>query len=297
MSHLRALRVGLTLLCWTLLLIGPQYLARTLPGLRARRAGDKVGRLFLRGVAHLIGIRVVRRGAPAPARPLLYVANHMSWLDIVVLGGLDDTRFVARHDMADWPLFGLFAKLHRSVFVERRASQTVRGRDDLLLSLRSGDAVTLFPEGQAGDGNRVMRFRSSFLAAAEVLDGEAPLTVQAVTIAFTHLGPMPLGYDRRHFYAWVGDTPLGGHLWRVLGLGPATCMVEYHAPTALMPGESRKALTDRLHATVSGGLARANAGRLDTAAFADAERPEPETGRGAAAGRVRGVSSMSSGRR
>jgi lyso-ornithine lipid O-acyltransferase len=278
MSHLRAVRVGLTLVCWTLLLIGPQYLARALPGAPARRFGDSVGRLFLRGVAQLIGIRIARRGGPAPARPLLYVANHMSWLDIVVLGGLNDTRFVARHDMADWPLFGLFAKLHRSVFVERRVSQTVKGRDDLLQSLRSGDAVTLFPEGQAGDGNRVMRFRSSFLAVAEVFDGAAPLTVQPVSIAFTHLGPMPLGYDRRHFYAWVGDTPLGGHLWRVLGLGRATCVVEYHPPTRLLPGESRKALTDRLHAAVGAGLARANAGRLDAAAASTSKQPELETG-------------------
>lgn len=265
MSHLRAVRVGLTLACWTLLLIGPQYLARMVPGGRARRAGDAVGRLFLRGTARLIGIRIERRGALAADRPLLLVANHMSWLDIVVLGGLKRTRFVARHDMADWPLFGLFAKLHRSVFVERRVSRTVQGRDDLLAALRGGDVVTLFPEGQAGDGNRVMRFRSSFLATAEAFDGDGPLTVQPITIAFTQLGPMPLGYDRRHFYAWVGDTPLGGHLWRVLGLGRATCVVEYHPPTRLLPGESRKALAERLQTMVGHGLARANAGRLDAA--------------------------------
>lgn len=262
MSHLRALRVGLILVCWTLLLIGPQYLARVVPGRRARRLGDAVGRLFLRGTAALIGIRIERRGRLVADRPLLLVANHMSWLDIVVLGGLKRTRFVARHDMADWPLFGLFAKLHRSVFVERRVSRTVQGRDDLLAALRGGDVVTLFPEGQAGDGNRVMRFRSSFLAVAEAFGSEAPLTVQPISIAFTQLGPMPLGYDRRHFYAWVGDTPLGGHLWRVLGLGRATCVVEYHPPTRILPGESRKALTDRLHAAVGAGLARANAGRL-----------------------------------
>jgi len=261
MSHLRALRVGLTLACWTLLLLGPQYLARVVPGRRARRAGDAVGRVFLRGTAALIGIRIERRGRLAADRPLLLVANHMSWLDIVVLGGLKRTRFVARHDMASWPLFGQFAKLHRSVFVERRAARAVQGRDDVLAALRGGDVVTLFPEGQAGDGNRVLRFRSSFLAAAEAFGHDAPLTVQPVTIAFTHLGPMPLGYDRRHLYAWVGDTPLGGHLWRVLGLGRATCMVEYHPPTRIQPGESRKALAERLQAAVSHGLARANAGR------------------------------------
>jgi len=261
MASLRATLVALTLAVWMLLLLGPIVLARALPGHRARRFGDAVGRLFLRGVCAVIGVRIERRGEPARARPLLYVANHMSWLDIAVLGGLCDTRFVARHDMASWPLFGLFARLHRSIFVERRVSRTVQGRDDLLLSLRSGDAVTLFPEGQASDGNRVLRFRSSFLAVAEVFHGIEPLTVQPVSLAFTRLGPMPLGYDRRHFYAWVGDTPLGGHLWRVLGLGRATVVVEYHRPLQLQPGESRKDLTVRLERTVAEALARANSGR------------------------------------
>ena len=261
MGSLRATLVALLLTLWMLLLLGPVALARALPSRLARRFGDAVGRLFLRGVCALIGIRIERRGAPAAARPLLYVANHMSWIDIAVLGGLTDTRFVARHDMASWPLFGLFAKLHRSIFVERRVSRTVQGRDDLLQSLRAGDAVTLFPEGQASDGNRVLRFRSSFLAVTEVFHEVEPLTVQPVSLAFTRLGPMPLGYDRRHFYAWVGDTPLGGHLWGVLGRGRATVVVEYHAPIRLQPGESRKDLTARLERIVAEALARANAGR------------------------------------
>lgn len=261
MASLRAAAVALILAVWMLLLLGPMLLARALRGRAAQRFGDAIGRLFLRGVCTIIGVRIERRGAPAAVRPLLYVANHMSWLDIAVLGGLTHTRFVARHDMADWPLFGLFAKLHRSIFIERRVSRTLQGRDDLLFSLRGGDAVTLFPEGQASDGNRVLRFRSSFLAVTEAFDGTQPLTVQPVSLAFTRLGPMPLGYHRRHFYAWVGDTPLGGHLWRVLGLGRATVVVEFHAPIQLQPGESRKVLAARLERIVADALARANAGR------------------------------------
>jgi 1-acyl-sn-glycerol-3-phosphate acyltransferase len=64
----------------------------------------------------------------------------------------------------------------------------------------------------------------------------------------------------------------------VLGLGRATCIVEYHPPTRLLPGEDRKALANRLHAAVSEGLARANAGRLDAPLVAGAEQPEPEAG-------------------
>jgi len=260
MSSLRAALVAAVLLLWTLLLLGPVLVARVVPGRTARRVGDLIGRLFLRGVCAAIGLRIERHGRPSRKRPLLFIANHMSWLDICVLGGLTSTCFVARHDMASWPLFGLFAKLHRSIFIERRVARTRHGRDGLLSSLRGGDAVTLFPEGQASDGNRVLRFRSSFLAVTEAFDEDAPLTVQPVTIAFTRLGPMPLGYHRRHFYAWVGDTPLGGHLWHVLGLGPATVRVDYHPPTRLQPGETRKHLSARLHRIVAGGLNKANAG-------------------------------------
>ena len=261
LQTLRAARVGLAVAAWTGLLIGPMLLLRRLDGPSTRALGDRIGRLYLAGCIRLIGLAIERVGCPAAERPLLYVANHMSWLDIVVLGGLDDTRFVARHDMATWPVFGLFARLHRSVFVERRAARAAEGRDELMARLLTGETVTLFAEGTSSDGNRVLPFKSSFLAVAELYRGNRPLTLQPVSLAFTRLDGLPLGHDRRHWYAWVGDTPLPRHFWRVLGLGRATCRVIYHPPVVPAPGESRKTLSARLHAAIAAGVAQANAGR------------------------------------
>ncbi|MEM8855804.1 MAG: lysophospholipid acyltransferase family protein, partial [Pseudomonadota bacterium] len=112
--------VGLTLL--SLALIPLQLIAL---GLKRRKMARTLPLLWLRAATRLIGIRIHQHGTPSSDRPLLVVANHVSWLDITVLGALMPLSFIAKSEVATWPVFGLFAKLQRSVFVEReRRAQT-----------------------------------------------------------------------------------------------------------------------------------------------------------------------------
>src|SRR3979411_710579 len=111
---------------------------------------------YHRTMCRLLGVRARSIGAPINARPLLIVANHSSWMDISILTSLTPVVFVAKSEIARWPLFGLLAKLQRSVFVERdRRQKTGAVNAEIAQRLAEGDPVLLFGEGTAGDGNRV----------------------------------------------------------------------------------------------------------------------------------------------
>ncbi len=216
---------------------------------------------YHRCCCRLLGFRVVRRGKPVLDGPVLFVSNHCSYLDITVLGSLLPASFVARADVAQWPLFGILAKLQRSVFVDRKSLRAIQHRDEMSRRLEAGDSLILFPEGTSSDGNRVLPFKSSLLSVAELTPGGRPLTVQPVSIAYTMLDGLPLGRYLRPFFAWYGDMDMLGHLWQWAGLGRLTVVVRFHDPVTLDRFGSRKALTEHCYDAVSRGLSEALAGR------------------------------------
>ena len=108
----------------------------------------------------ILGFKIEQRGQPSPVHPTLYAANHVSYFDIMVLASLIDVSFVAKAEVARWPLFGWLAKLQRTVFVDRRGHKAGRHRDDIARRLEQGDDLVLFPEGTSSDGNRVLGFKS-----------------------------------------------------------------------------------------------------------------------------------------
>ncbi|MEQ8814886.1 MAG: lysophospholipid acyltransferase family protein [Thalassobaculum sp.] len=241
----------------TLALLPVQMVAVAL-GLRLR---ETLPRFYHRLCTRLLGFRVVVRGRRLPERPVLFVCNHVSYLDIMVLGSVITGCFVAKSEVAGWPGFGLLAKLQRTVFVERRRSAVARHGDAIAERLKGGDNLILFAEGTSSDGTRVLPFKSGLLAAADHRVDDAPLTVQPVSIAYTRLNGMPIGRGLRPFLAWFGDMELAPHLWEVVALGRITVVVEFHPATSLAEAGSRKALAAACRDRVAAGLARANAGR------------------------------------
>ncbi len=211
-----------------------------------------------------IGIRI--KGEMLTDGPVLFVCNHVSYIDIAVLGSIMPGSFVARADLAHWPLFGILAKLRRTVFIDRLSRRAALHRDEISTRLAAGDHIIFFPEGTSDDGNGVLPFKSALFAVAsqEVCGG--PLTIQPVSIAYTSLDGIPIGRDLRPRFAWYGDMKLLPHAWQALGLGYLTVMVEFHPPLAGNSFSSRKALAAHCHGVVAAGVDAANAGR-DTGGF------------------------------
>jgi 1-acyl-sn-glycerol-3-phosphate acyltransferase len=221
-----------------------------------------VARLFWRGAAGIIGIDLVVRGRACPDAPVLFVANHASYLDVVVIGALVRAAFVAKMEVGQWPGIGFMARLGRTVFVERRPGRSRDQKNEMISRLTTvGESLVLFPEGTSNDGNRVLPFKSALLSAAEArLPDGRPLPVQPMSIAYTHLGGLPMGHGWRAYFAWYGDMEMAPHLWTVLGLGRLTVEVDFHPAVTLDQFGSRKALADHCYEVIRRGVVQANVG-------------------------------------
>jgi 1-acyl-sn-glycerol-3-phosphate acyltransferase len=133
----------------------------------------------------------------------------------------------------------------------------VRQRDAIRRRLDDGDNLVLFPEGTSSDGIRVLPFKTTLFAAAE----HERVLVQPISVAYQLLDGIPLGRFYRPFFAWYGEMAMAPHLWKALGMGRLTVVVQFHEPMRLKDVGSRKALAERCRGDIARGLAAALAGR------------------------------------
>ena len=224
---------------------------------------------YHRCCCRILGLRVRRIGRPSKARPVLFAANHVSYVDITVFGSQIPGSFIAKREVRRWPLFGWLARLQRSVFIDRKKRSTVEQRDSIAGRLAAKDALILFPEGTSSDGNRVLPFKSALFSVAE--QGSKPIVVQPVSIAYTRLDGLPIGRRFRPLFAWYGDMSMAPHLWTLLGLGTIEVVVEFHRPTTLVECGSRKGLSQYCRERIAAGVASAIAGRRAAPGTASAE--------------------------
>jgi 1-acyl-sn-glycerol-3-phosphate acyltransferase len=255
----------------TLALIGVQAL---LLALKSPLAAE-FPRLYHRMCCRILGFRIAAKGAPSERGPTLFVVNHVSYTDITILGALIRGSFVAKSEVARWPLFGVLAKLQRTVFIERRAHRTAAQRGAIASRLAAGDGLILFPEGTSSDGNRVLPFKSALFSAAESAIGAAPVVVQPVSLAYVRLNGVPMGRLYRPFFAWYGDMEMAPHLWTLLGFGIVTVSVEFHEPVLASAFPSRKALAAHCRSVIAEGVARALSGREQAVATPAVVHGEP----------------------
>jgi 1-acyl-sn-glycerol-3-phosphate acyltransferase len=201
-------------------------------------------RRFLRRVGRASGVTVRIVGQPL-TRDVLYIANHLSWLDIAIVAGATGARFVAKDEVRGWPVIGWLAGENDTVFVAR----TERGRvheqaERLHAALAEGAPVTLFPEGGTGDGHAVGPFRASLMAA---------LTPPPPGV---RLQPIALDYgDESTLIAWPDELGIGAEAFRILSL-PGTRRVTLHALPPIDPVAmpDRKALAAAARAALCAAL-------------------------------------------
>jgi 1-acyl-sn-glycerol-3-phosphate acyltransferase len=245
------------------------------------RWAQRLPRFYHHWSCRILGFRVAVEGERSTQRPTLFISNHVSYVDIEILGGVIEGSFIAKTEVARWPLFGWLAKLQRTVFVDRRVRSTAEQRDAIRERLDAGDDLILFPEGTSGDGNRILPFKSALFSVADYAETRA-LTVQPLSIAYLRLDGIPMGRAYRPFFAWYGDMTLGSHLWTMLGLGTVDVAVIFHAPVTLAQFGSRKALAEYCHRVIAAGVASALAGRVAPAEAAPAPLPAAKAASAAA---------------
>ncbi|MEQ9452185.1 MAG: lysophospholipid acyltransferase family protein [Pseudomonadales bacterium] len=217
--------------------------------------------LFHGVVARLFGLQPQVSGEPISQVPTLFVANHVSYMDVFVLGKVLRGSFVAKAEVAGWPVFGKLAGLQNTLFLERRAAKAREQIGVVAEHLAERGNLIMFPEGTSTAGDYVAKFRSSLFAATE------GVVIQPVTVAYSHYRGQPMTAAQREFYAWylpdpvnapgVNNTPFLAHFLQGLGLGPATVQVILHKPTRITAEFSRKACAQACEDAVRAGLMRA----------------------------------------
>ena len=202
--------------------------------LRLRQA---LFRLWGRGIAHFIGMRVIVKGKP-PQAPFLLVSNHVSHIDAYLLGSILGSAFVAKSEVASWPVFGAIAKRCNIIFVDRENYRDALRVNDLILrDLDLGNGVVMFAESTTSRGLDVRPFKTALLEPA----ARNSYPVHCATIHYqTPRGTPPAS----QWVCWWNGTPFVKHLIRVLGMPGFTATVTF-ADTPVTASD-RKLLAERL---------------------------------------------------
>ena len=199
-------------------------------------------RVFLGLAGRCAGLRVRTEGVPLRDH-VLFVANHVTWLDILALGGATGAAFVSRDDVEGWPLVGWAAALNDTIYVARQARREVHGQADRLRrALAAGRAVALFPEGTTD--HAILRFRPSLFAS--LFPPLPNVKVQPIAVDY---GPLVAEI------AWVGDEPAGANARRVLSRrGTIPLVLRFLEPVDPHATADRKLLAGRCRAEVVAAL-------------------------------------------
>jgi 1-acyl-sn-glycerol-3-phosphate acyltransferase len=245
----------------------------------------KLSLLYSRAVCALLGLRITVVGTPPRHHAVLILANHVSWLDILAITATVPVIFVAKSEVARWPLIGWVARARGTVFVERdRRRQTAEANAHIARHLAEGQSLVLFAEGTSSDGNRVLPFRSALVGAlrealAQVEDGKR-IAVQPLSVGYTGLLGLPMGRQHRPIVAWYGDRDLLPHLKEFLRRGAADLTLSWGEPIEHESAADRKAVVRSLETVVRTLTAASLRGRpIPPPAIREAPRaPLPEPG-------------------
>ena len=189
--------------------------------------GSPFPKLFLRYTARVVGARVQIDGTPL-RRDVFFIANHVSWIDILAMAGASGTAFVAKWELSQVPVIGWLCSLNRTVFVKRENRMGVAEQINALKeALQDNWSVTVFPEGTVTDGQSLLPFKSSMIS---VLEPPPPgVLVQPVVVDY--------GANAEDI-AWIGDETGLHNAIRIMAR-PGTFALTIHYLEPFSPEEHR----------------------------------------------------------
>jgi len=249
-------RVLLLILLTTIIIPTCLFVRKFLPRYRFHAP-----RFFHRVICKIVKVKIEVRGEISKESPTLFVSNHMSYLDIPVLGSIIKGSFVAKSEVLKWPLIGLLATLQNTIFIQREKRRDAGNQSNAISDrIASGDSIMVFPEGTTGFGTKILKFKSSLFSIAKEKykyknsTEESFIKVQPITISFNEINNAPVTYEERCRYCWIGEESLWPHLPDFIGLGKKKMVVTFHPVVSMAQFKNRKEIAKYCEDVVAKGL-------------------------------------------
>jgi len=174
----------------------------------------------------------------------LMAANHISWIDIHVINAFKPHYFVAKSEVASWPIFGWMAKQLGTLFIERGKSNSIRNMVQEIAEQLNQKALCIFPEGTSTDGKQVAPFKSNLFEAA--ITAEAPVYSLAIQYFDLKTG------KKTTAPAFIGDMGLLDSIWNLISSPPICAVLSISAKLPAL--KERKALAELSQSLIAGQL-------------------------------------------
>lgn len=242
MRNFRVVLRILLIALWTLVLVGPLMLALLLPNEQKRIVWrGRIVTLWAKGVTRVMGMRITVNGTP-PERPFCLVANHLSYVDILLFLSQITTVFVSKAEVKNWPIMGWLATLAGTLYIDRgRKRDILRITEAMEGLLARGDGVIFFPEGTSHKGDKVYPFKPP------LLDLPARLETPVAYASLSYKTP-PSETPAHLAVCWWGDMPFGSHMLNLLKLPSFEAILTFGNETVTRP--DRKVLARELHTRI-----------------------------------------------
>lgn len=204
-------------------------------------------RQWSRQMLGIMGVTLVVRGTPPAHGPLLLAANHISWLDILVMDAAHPARFVSKADVKHWPVLGALITGAGTLYIERTSRRdAMRVVHQMAAALSAGDTLAVFPEGTTGDGRELLPFHANLIQAAiSAYAPVLPVALQYLDGATGTVSDAPL---------FLGETTLLQSVWRSLRADGTQACVHFGEPQ-MADGRDRRAWAADLQQAVAAMLA------------------------------------------
>jgi len=213
----------------------------------SQQVRNRIIQVWSRMVLRIVGVRLIAPGnAAAPARRgCIAAANHISWLDILVLNAIAPMRFIAKAEIARWPLAGWLVSLVGTLYIERGRRHAVHALNRAVRErLHAGETIGIFPEGTTSDGSLLLPFHANLLQPA--LDTGAE--IRPVALRYSQQG------QRSRAAAYVGDDSLAQSLWWIV-TAPHLTAEALWLPALPADRSNRHAAARALRAAIGDALA------------------------------------------
>ena len=196
-------------------------------------------KIFHKSLLKILGVNLIVRGKPAESSPLILVGNHMSYLDIIILGSIHPICFIAKEEISSWFLFGFLAKLQNSIFINRRNIKALESIKEIVKNIDERFAIVLFPEGTTGNGKKILDFRTSLFS---IFEKDSILTLQNFSLCYTHVNSLPIDNRIRPLVSWYGNMNMLNHLKTLIKFQTIGAYLVIHPPMK-KEGLSRKEIS------------------------------------------------------